>query len=127
MDKLERFRLVAEMTDGKVFAVNLTDEQHEEFHKALEHILEGKLSIHYKPFGEIMDMVPTELTDRNGKQIKDGDTLEASFGIPPIKTQAKVYDYFGELWVSTPRQTPKRCKLNKFIKNVGEVEIVEKG
>jgi membrane protease subunit (stomatin/prohibitin family) len=49
-EKLERFRLVAEMDSNQVYSVHLTEEQQDLLHKALEKILVGKLDIHAAPY-----------------------------------------------------------------------------
>lgn len=67
-DKLERFRLVAEMDNGNVFAVSLTDKQQENLHKILEVILDGHLNIHALPFGVISDMTPAIDSQENSNE-----------------------------------------------------------
>ena len=65
------------------------------------------------------------MNDRHGNKVKDGDLLESSYGIPPVKVFGTVAQIDGELWVFTPGHTPSKCKLTSFKKSMGEFEIVK--
>jgi hypothetical protein len=64
------------------------------------------------------------MKDRYGKQVKPGDILESSYGIPPVKIIGNVIHRGDELWVLTPGHSPAECKLTAFKRHLGEFEIV---
>lgn len=55
-EQLSGFRLVAEMQNGDLYAVNLTDAQDAKFNKVLGSVLAGKASLQDKPFANSRDM-----------------------------------------------------------------------
>jgi hypothetical protein len=57
--------------------------------------------------------------DDNGEIIADGDDIEFSYGIPPIRVVAPVVTIHGELWILTPGHNPSRCKLVELREYVG--------
>lgn len=52
------------------------------------------------------------IKDDWGQEIKAGDVVSFSFGIPPTGVKAKVEDRNGVLWVLTPEYNPKESKLS---------------
>jgi len=55
------------------------------------------------------------------KEIKAGDTISFSYGIPPIHVRAKVVDIDGTLWVLTPGHNPDKCRLDLLPEYVGAI------
>ena len=66
------------------------------------------------------------MIDRDGKEIKEGDIIEGSYGIPGRTCSGKVINRDGTLWVLTPGHNPSECSLKDFMKWIVEVEIKEK-
>lgn len=70
------------------------------------------------------------MRDRNGKIIRIGDTLTASYGIPPVGIKATVVwiEKYGQgrFWCETPGHTPTQCSLVEFIDAMGEIEIIKR-
>jgi len=66
------------------------------------------------------------MKDRYGVQVKPGDILESSYGIPPVKIVGTVIHREGVLWVLTPGHDPAECKLTAFKRHLGEFEIATK-
>lgn len=65
------------------------------------------------------------MIDRYGAQVKPGDVLESSYGIPPVKIVGNVIHRAGELWVLTPGHNPSEIKLTAFKRHLGEFEIIK--
>lgn len=60
------------------------------------------------------------IRDEDGKTVKDGDTITFSYGIPPVRVEAKIAEIKGELFAMTPGHNPDRCKVKDLPKHVGE-------
>ncbi|MBX5131655.1 hypothetical protein HJB80_02970 [Rhizobium lentis] len=58
--------------------------------------------------------------DMDGNPVVAGDTIVFSYGIPPVRVEAKLSDIDGTLWALTPGHKPDRCKLKDLPKYVGE-------
>lgn len=52
--------------------------------------------------------------DSEGQRVKDGDTIQFSFGIPPVRVVAKVERIGSRLYAMTPDHEPKHCELGKL-------------
>lgn len=57
--------------------------------------------------------------DSDGERVKAGDSIEFSFGIPPVRVIAKVERIGSRLYAMTPDHTPKRCELKRLRECVG--------
>ena len=66
----------------------------------------------------------TGIFDDFGDEVKVGDYVSFSYGIPPTGVRALVVFEDGEFWVLTPRHNPKRGKLETLEDNVGCFYIV---
>lgn len=58
--------------------------------------------------------------DMDGKPVAAGDTIVFSYGIPPVRVEARLAESGGEVWALTPGHKPDRCKLKDLPKHVGE-------
>ncbi|MDC7221588.1 MAG: hypothetical protein PQJ59_16760 [Spirochaetales bacterium] len=52
-----------------------------------------------------------------GEEIKEGDNIVTSYGIPPKPLKGKVIIEEGEMIVLTPGHNPEKCDLNYLIHN----------
>lgn len=57
--------------------------------------------------------------DSDGERVKAGDSIQFSFGIPPVRVIAKVERIGSRLYAMTPDHNPKRCELGKLREYVG--------
>ncbi len=62
----------------------------------------------------------TGVKDADGVPVLEGDTVDFSYGIPPVGVEAPVVFYQGKFQVLTPGHNPKRCALRQLKKHVGE-------
>ncbi len=60
-DKFAKFRLVAEMENGDVHAVNFSEEQLQKLNKVLGNIFPGKVTLHDTPFCTCNDLDPKKV------------------------------------------------------------------
>ena len=60
------------------------------------------------------------MTDAEGKPIRAGDVVSFSYGIPPVRVEAKVKDINGVLYAMTPGHNPAKCKISELSRHVGE-------
>lgn len=58
--------------------------------------------------------------DSDGNEIRAGDLISFSFGIPPIGVVARVVDRGGHLFALTPRYKPAECRLDHLRSHVGD-------
>lgn len=58
--------------------------------------------------------------DMDGNQVAAGDTIVFSYGIPPVRVEARLAEIDGEIWAMTPGHKPDRCKLKNLRKHVGD-------
>lgn len=66
----------------------------------------------------------TGIMDADGNEIYEGDIIQSSYGIPPVKVTAPVVFRDGGFFVMTPRHTPEKCLLSEFINYLGCVYVV---
>ena len=59
------------------------------------------------------------LLDDDGEPTGAGDTVEFSYGIPPVRVVAPVIERDGRLVALTPGHTPVECKLRSLRYFVG--------
>lgn len=52
--------------------------------------------------------------DSDGQRVKAGDSIQFSFGIPPVRVIAKVERIGSRLYAMTPDHNPKHCQLSKL-------------
>lgn len=61
------------------------------------------------------------MKDTDGDEVKAGDTIEFSYGIPPVHVVAEVVESSsGELIALTPGHHPAKCKLSRLESYVGQ-------
>lgn len=60
------------------------------------------------------------IKDEWKQEVKDGDTVTFSYGIPPVGVKAPVQEIDGELWAITKGHNPEKCKLRELRKFVGD-------
>lgn len=58
--------------------------------------------------------------DSNGREVRAGDVISFSYGIPPVGVQAKITSIGGVLFAMTPGHSPDKCKLSKLKQYVGD-------
>ena len=66
----------------------------------------------------------SKIIDINEVEVKEGDIVHFSYGIPPISVNAEIIEREGKLVASTPNHNPLSCFLNQLEELVGEFEIV---
>lgn len=59
------------------------------------------------------------MKDDDGQEIKEGDVISFSFGIPPIRVIAPIVSKDGELFAITKGHNPAQCKLKLLRRYVG--------
>lgn len=57
--------------------------------------------------------------DSDGFEVKAGDWISFSFGIPPRRVEGKLFERDGKLIMPTPDVTPKEATLNQLRRYVG--------
>jgi len=62
---------------------------------------------------------PKGIKDDDGFEIKEGDVVGFSYGIPPIGVKAPIVKKDGELYAITEGHKPPQCKLRLLRKHVG--------
>ena len=67
----------------------------------------------------------TGIFDDYGDEVKVGDHVNFSYGIPPVGVHAPVVFEGGDFWVLTPRHNPKKEKLSNLAEHVGSFLIAE--
>ena len=63
---------------------------------------------------------PLVTRDVDGRDIREGDTIRFSYGIPPTLVEAPVIERDGVLIALTPDHNPKECPVKSLRRNVGE-------
>jgi hypothetical protein len=58
--------------------------------------------------------------DAEGKPIREGDVIMFSYGIPPVRVEAKVAKLNGVVFAMTPGHNPAKCELSKLRQYVGD-------
>lgn len=71
-------------------------------------------------FLESEKMAADSVYDCQGEEIKEGDHVSFSYGIPPVGVRAKVVSVNGELWILTPGHKPGKSRLSGLEENVGD-------
>lgn len=56
--------------------------------------------------------------DDDGREVRAGDVVLFSYGIPPVRVEAKIADLNGTLFAMTPGHKPDKCKLSELRKHV---------
>ena len=64
------------------------------------------------------------IRDSDNKIVREGDTIQFSYGIPPVKVLAPVKKIRGVLWAMTPEHNPKKCKAEDLRRHVGDFYVV---
>ena len=60
------------------------------------------------------------MEDDDGFEVKSGDWISFSYGIPPVGVRARLYDRDGELWaVTLGKHKPREIKLSQLRRHVG--------
>jgi hypothetical protein len=59
--------------------------------------------------------------DSDGEEIRAGDLIVFSFGIPPVRVEARIVEHSGRLMALTPGHTPKQCELRRLKKIIGGI------
>lgn len=49
--------------------------------------------------------------DSDGRIVRAGHKVYTSYGIPPVRMEAKLVDIGGKLWALTPGHNPAQCTL----------------
>jgi hypothetical protein len=57
--------------------------------------------------------------DDDDEPVREGDTIQFAYGIPPVSVIAKVVSVGGKLWVLTPGHNPEKCLLCKIREYTG--------
>lgn len=57
--------------------------------------------------------------DEDGLPIRAGDVIQFSYGIPPVRVEAKIKDIDGTLYAMTPGHKPDKCRLSELRRHVG--------
>ena len=58
----------------------------------------------------------TKSRDVDGKKIHVGDTLVGSYGIPPVRVEAKVIKEKGIFKIKTPDHNPKEVTVRQAVR-----------
>lgn len=68
-----------------------------------------------------MKKLPEGLFDRDddGRIVRAGHHVHTSYGIPPVRIEAKVVEMGGKLWALTPDHKPSKCTLANLRKYCG--------
>jgi len=66
----------------------------------------------------------SKIVDINEVEVKEGDIVHFSYGIPPVSVNAEITSREDKLIVETPNHSPLSCFLNQLEELVGEFEIV---
>lgn len=56
------------------------------------------------------------LLDSDGNEVKAGDTIIFSYGIPPVKVIAPIEERDGKLWAITKGHNPEICNARALKK-----------
>lgn len=59
------------------------------------------------------------MKDNDGFEVKEGDVVSFSYGIPPVGVKAPIVLKDGELFAITEGHNPSKCKLKWLKKNIG--------
>ena len=59
------------------------------------------------------------LTDDDGHEVRAGDTITFSYGIPPVGVEAPVIERDGHLIALTPDHLPRECRVSMLRLHVG--------
>lgn len=59
------------------------------------------------------------LKDDDGEEVRAGDMIVFSFGIPPTRVEARIVERDGNLIALTPEHTPKETKLRSLRRYIG--------
>lgn len=59
------------------------------------------------------------IRDDDGVEVREGDVIHFSYGIPPVGVRATVIRREGELIVLTPGHNPPECPLRIFRESAG--------
>lgn len=62
--------------------------------------------------------------DMDGREVKAGDVIVFSYGIPPVVVRAPVIERDGRLIALTEGHNPSECPVSKLKKEVGDFWIV---
>lgn len=57
--------------------------------------------------------------DSEGQEVRCGDVISFSYGIPPVGVQAKIANVSGVLFAMTPGHKPEKCQLSELRRHVG--------
>jgi hypothetical protein len=60
------------------------------------------------------------LLDNDGAEVRHGDTIGFSYGIPPVGVRAQVVQRGKSLFALTPGHTPAECNLRSLRRYIGE-------
>jgi hypothetical protein len=59
------------------------------------------------------------LLDNDGAEVRHGDTIGFSYGIPPVGVRAQVVQRGKSLFALTPGHTPAECSLRSLRRYIG--------
>ncbi len=54
---------------------------------------------------------PLSMIDDDGEVVEDGDKIQFSYGIPPVRVIGRVVTIKGALWVLTPGHNPAESPM----------------
>ena len=60
------------------------------------------------------------VTDSDGREVKAGDTITFSYGVPPVGVIAPVVEKDGLLIALTPDHKPREMMVHRLRRHVGE-------
>lgn len=62
--------------------------------------------------------------DMDGREVKAGDVVGFSYGIPPVRVRAPVIERDGRLIALTEGHNPSECPVSQLKKYIGDFWIV---
>jgi hypothetical protein len=70
--------------------------------------------------GSTVSLGSVFLLDNDGAEVRHGDTIGFSYGIPPVGVRAQVVQRGKSLFALTPGHTPAECNLRSLRRYIGE-------
>ena len=64
-------------------------------------------------------MTKRRVLDSDGVEVRPGDTVRFSYGIPPVAVVARVIERDGKMIVLTPGHNPEESNLRSLKRHVG--------
>jgi hypothetical protein len=71
------------------------------------------------PVKQIAKRKPRPIKDDDGIEVREGDVIHFSYGIPPVGVKAPVINRNGKLIVITKGHNPPECPLSSLRKHIG--------